>query len=625
MTLRDLRQAPFVLLDDSRRPHKAGRSVLFHSPEEIICAQTIQEVGPALARMDACLADGYHLAGWIAYECAAYFEPRLRASMKAKAGEPLIWMLATREAQPLTSFELEELFMASRRGSGRKCTLTFGDAKETPESYARALNRVHDYIAAGDVYQINHTFPLPCTLEGDALALYEQLRMSQPVPYGAFIDTGDAGLKGNGKGEAWQVLSLSPELFVERVGDRLACRPMKGTAPRGRTTAEDAAIAAELKGDPKSRAENLMIVDLIRNDLSRIAAPGSVRVPTLYEVEAYPTLHQMTSTVTADAPDGLVPSELLRALFPCGSVTGAPKVRAMEIIAELEKAPRGIYCGAIGHFSPAQGKLPARWSLNVPIRTLVFDHEGEGRLSIGSGVVADSATKAEYEECLLKARFAREESESFSLIETLRLDTGGSYHLLDRHMARLADSAAYFDFALNMDTVMEVLNDHAAAFEGSGEARRVRLLVGPRGSASVTSTALPASPVAPARVCLAATRTNSGDPFLVHKTTRRQVYDGAFARAFTAGYADILFFNERDELTEGAISTVFIVKDGQWFTPPIEAGVLPSILRSEVLARGEPHVTVAPISRAALLDADEIYIGNSVRGLRAVTLDLAEL
>ena len=620
MTLRDLRQAPFVLLDDSRRPHKAGRSVLFHSPEEIICARRLQDVGPALARMDACLADGYHLAGWIAYECAAYFEPRLRASMKAKAGEPLIWMLATREAQPLSSHELDELFMASRRGSGRKCMLTFGEARETPESYARALNRVHDYIAAGDVYQINHTFPLPCTLDGDPLALYEQLRMSQPVPYGAFIDTGETG-----KGEAWQVLSLSPELFVERVGDRLACRPMKGTAPRGRTTGEDAAIAAELKGDPKSRAENLMIVDLIRNDLSRIAAPGSVRVPALYEVEAYPTLHQMTSTVTADAPEGLVPSDLLRALFPCGSVTGAPKVRAMEIIAELEKAPRGIYCGAIGHFSPAEGKLPARWSLNVPIRTLVFDGEGEGRLSIGSGVVADSATKAEYEECLLKARFAREESESFSLIETLRLDVDGSYHLLDRHMARLADSAAYFDFALNMDTVTEVLGDHAAAFEGAGDARRVRLLVGPRGSASVTSTALPANPVAPARVCLAAARTNSGDPFLAHKTTRRQVYDGAFARAFTAGYADILFFNERDELTEGAISTVFIVKDGRWFTPPIEAGVLPGILRTELLTSGTNDVTVAPISRPELLAADEIYIGNSVRGLRAVTLDTTEL
>ncbi len=615
MSIRDLREAPFVLLDDSRPPHKAGRSVLFHSPEEVITAHTLAEVGPALARMDARLEEGCHLAGWIAYECAAHFEPRLRRVMTARAGEPLIWMLATRQAEALDSRALEDLFLASRRGSGRKAMLTFGDAAETPESYARALAHVHDYIAAGDVYQINHTFPLPCTLDGDALALYERLRQSQPVPYGAYIETGGD----------WRVLSLSPELFVERVGDRLTCRPMKGTASRGRTTGEDAAIISALRQDSKSRAENLMIVDLIRNDLSRIAAPGSVRVPALYEVETYPTLHQMTSTVTAEAPDGLTPSALLAALFPCGSVTGAPKVRAMEIIAALEKAPRGVYCGAIGHFSPAEGTTPARWSLNVPIRTLVLGADGAGRLSIGSGVVADSATTAEYEECLLKARFAREESEGFSLIETLRLDPDGQYHLLERHMARLRDSATYFDFALDMALVTEVLDDHAAAFAGTGEARRVRLLVGPRGSASVTSTALPASPLAPPRVCLSGTRTWSDDPFLAHKTTRRQVYDGAFARAFAAGYADILFFNERDELTEGAISTVFVVHDGKWTTPPLEAGVLPGILRAEILAAGPQDITVAPVSRDMLMTADEIHIGNSVRGLRRVTLDTAEL
>lgn len=620
MSIRDLRQAPFVLLDDSRPPHKAGRSVLFHTPDEVIRADRLQDVGEALARMDARLADGYHLAGWIAYECAAHFEPKLKHVMKPRTGEPLIWMIATRQAKVLDSHALADLFHASSRGTGRKSVLSFGEALEDEASYTSALNRVHDYIAAGDVYQINHTFPLPCTLDGDALSLYERLRVSQPVPYGAFIDTAD-----DGKGNNWRVLSLSPELFVERLGDTLTCRPMKGTAKRGRTTGEDAAISATLRSDAKSRAENLMIVDLIRNDLSRIATPGSVKVPALYEVETYPTLHQMTSTVTAAAPEGLTPSALLAALFPCGSVTGAPKVRAMEIIAELEKAPRGVYCGAIGHFSPAEGNAPARWSLNVPIRTLVFDKSGAGRLSIGSGVVADSATKAEYEECLLKARFAREETEGFSLIETLRLDTDGSYHLIDRHMARLQDSARYFDFALDMDGVREVLADHAAAFEGSTTARRVRLLVGPRGSASVTSTALPAQPVAAAKVCLSGTRTRSGDPFLAHKTTRRQVYDGTFARAFDAGYADVLFFNERDELTEGAISTVFVVHDGRWTTPPLEAGVLPGILRTELLESGTHDITVAPVSRAALMAADEIYIGNSVRGLRRVTLDPTEI
>ncbi|WP_417451602.1 aminodeoxychorismate synthase component I [Kordiimonas sp.] len=614
MNIRDLRQAPFVLLDDSRPAHRAGRSVLFHSPEHIITANRIEDIGPALARMDALVAEGYHLAGWLAYECAAYFEPRLKKSMTARPDEPLVWMLATRARATLDAAELEELFHASRRGSGRQARLDFGTPRESAVSYASALNRIHDYIAAGDVYQINHTFALPLSLEGDALALYERLRQSQPVPYGAFIDTGD-----------WRMLSLSPELFVERAGDQLTCRPMKGTAPRGRTLQEDNAVASFLRGDAKSRAENLMIVDLIRNDLSRIANPGSVRVPSLYEVEKYPTLHQMTSTVTAEAPDDLKPSGLLEALFPCGSVTGAPKVRAIEIIAELEQDARGVYCGAIGHFSPATDQDAPRWSLNVPIRTIALDSENKGRLSIGSGVVADSETAAEYDECLLKARFAREHANGFSLIETLKLEADGSYHLLERHMARLADSAAYFDFSYDEANVREVLADHAAAFEGSAEARRARLLVGPRGSASVTSTALPAAPQNEARVCLAMQRTRSDDPFLAHKTTRRQNYDGTYAQAFAKGYADALFFNEHDNLTEGAISTVFIVEAGRWATPPLDAGVLPGILRTELLASSRHNIAVETISRDRLLATDEIYIGNSVRGLRRVMLHDKEI
>ncbi|WP_262691968.1 aminodeoxychorismate synthase component I [Kordiimonas aestuarii] len=611
MSIRDLRQAPFVLLDDSRPPHRAGRSVLFHSPDDIITAHRLEEVGPALARMDDAVARGYHLAGWIGYECAAYFEPRIKKRMGPLASEPLLWMLVTRQHQSLTAAELNDLFHASHRGSGRPARLEIGTPKETSASYASALNRIHDYIAAGDVYQINHTFVLPVNVEGDALTLYERLRQNQPVPYGAFIDTGDR-----------RVLSLSPELFVERHKTHLACRPMKGTAPRGRTTAEDQTVAGFLRSDSKSRAENLMIVDLIRNDLSRIAKHGSVKVPALFEVEKYPTLHQMTSTVTADAPDDLTPSELLAALFPCGSVTGAPKVRAMEIINELEHDPRGVYCGAIGHFSPETNQGGPRWSLNVPIRTIVLDSAGHGRLSIGSGVVADSDTAAEYEECLLKARFAREDADSFSLIETLRLDTDGTYARLDRHLTRLADSAAYFDFTYDDANVREVLADHAAVFSGASKTRRVRLLVGPRGSASVTSTALPAKGQTEARVCIARQRTRSADRFLAHKTTRRQTYDGAFAQAFSAGYADTVFFNERNELTEGAISTVFIVEGGKWYTPPLDAGVLPGILRAELLASDEMKIIVEPISRRRFLDADEIYIGNSVRGLRRVTLDI---
>ncbi len=614
MTAAHLRQEPFVLLDDSRPPHLAGHSLLFHSPQEIVTAHSFDEVGPALDRIDALQQQGLHVVGWISYECAAHFEPRLSAVIKNKAPEPLIWMMATEHRRELAPHELADMFFQARRGNGRPSNLNFGESGETKKSYAEALARIHAYIEAGDVYQINHTFQLPADLDGDFLALYEDLRHNQPVPFGALINTG-----------AWRVLSLSPELFVERSGNALTSRPMKGTAPRGRNNEEDAAQANFLQTDAKSRAENLMIVDLIRNDLSRIALPASVTVPALFEVERYPTLHQMTSTVTAAVPEGLTPSQLLAALFPCGSVTGAPKVRALEIIGELEKSPRGIYCGAIGHFSPKTQTQSAHWCLNVPIRTVVLDENGKGRMSVGSGVVADSNTENEYDECLLKARFAQQQAEDFSLIETMRLDQSGEYHMLAAHLGRLKASAAYFNFNVDEAGLRDALEDHAAAFEDKDLPRRVRVLSGPRGSVSITSTLLPASPAKPLTVCLAKERVASGDPFLAHKTTNRKIYDGAYARAFKAEYADILFFNEHNELTEGAISTVFIVCDGHWYTPPLEAGVLPGVLRTSLLDGEDPAVNVRPISKAMLLSADTIYIGNSVRGLREVTLALVEM
>ncbi len=616
MNVTDLRHAPMVLLDDSRPAHRAGRSLLFHDPETVIVAHTLEEVGPALEAMDAALASGLHLAGWISYECAAHFEPRLKPRMTKRADEPLIWMMATRHRKTLTPSDMTEALFSARRGNRHMAKLEIGDSPVTEVDYLAAIEKVHHYIHAGDVYQINYTFPLPCTLEGDALALYERLRASQPVPFGAYIDTGaDHG--------GHKVLSLSPELFVRREGDRLTGKPMKGTAPRGLTLEADEAVAAALKSDEKSRAENLMIVDLIRNDLSRISEPGSVQVTGLFETECYPTLWQMTSTITAKASEGLTPSGLLNALFPCGSVTGAPKVRALEIIAELEAAPRGIYCGAIGHFSPPDPSAGENgqmdWSLNVPIRTLTFGPDGKGRLSVGSGVVADSDPTGEYEECLLKARFTRTEAKDFSLIETMKLEVDGNFDLLDEHLARLEASARYFDFALDRADALAMLDEHGEACMPLDAPRRVRLLLGQTGAVTVTSA--PLLPQAQTgRVCLAKDRVKSDDTFLHHKTTRRELYDGAFARAFKAGYDDILFFNEKDELTEGAISNVFIVKDGLWLTPPLACGLLAGTLRQALLADHTPAIAEQMIRREDLLAADEVYIGNSVRGLRRVTV-----
>ncbi len=615
----DLRSAPLVLLDDSRPLHRAGRSLAFVQPEEVIVAERLDEVPAALAAIDKAYAAGLHVAGWIAYEAAAAFEPRIAAATKTMPDEPLIWMIATKHRISLDSRHVTDALTAARQGPARRNLMRPDTAPHAEEKHRAAVERIQAYIEAGDVYQVNMTFPMHGDLAGDPLALYEKLRRRQPVPYGAYIDTGDI----DDEGRRYRVLSLSPELMIARDHDELASRPMKGTAPRGRTLGEDAAIANALARDEKNRAENLMIVDLIRNDMSRIATPGSVTVEDLFSVERYRTLHQMTSTVRATADAHLTPSRLVRALFPCGSVTGAPKIRAQEIIGALETAPRGVYCGAIGHFSHRMDGGPD-WMLNVPIRTIVMDTAGHGRFPVGSGIVADSDAKAEFEECLLKARFMETPSLTFDLIETIRWEAGHGYALLPQHLARLAASAAYFDFRFDRDEVIASLDQHSILMTGRGGLHRVRLLLRADGAVSVTSAPFTPAPesIVPT-VALSPESVSSKDPFLFHKTTHRSLYNRATSESLAAGHADMLFFNEHDRLTEGAISNVFIVKDGEWITPPVEEGLLPGIFRAAFLderaAEGRP-VTVRPIGRNELFDADSLYIGNALRGLRAVRL-----
>jgi len=610
----DFRQAPLVLLDDSRPGHRAGRSLLFDRPDQVIVARSFDELPAAFAAMDAAYKGGLHLAGWVSYECARHFEPRLETCITETAPEPLVWMIATKHRADLDGGQVQEALHRAQGGNARMARLTLGESPLSKDQYLADIGRIHDLIRAGDVYQINHTFPLPCRLSGDPLTLFETLRASQPVPFGAYLDTGESA-------DGFTVLSLSPELFLRRRGDLLISRPMKGTAPRGLSLADDEAIMTALASDEKSRAENLMIVDLIRNDLSRISVPGSVKVNSLFEVERYRSLHQMTSSVQAQARDDLVPSQLLAGLFPCGSVTGAPKVHAMEVIASLEKSPRGVYCGAIGHFSPPGKRHPADWALNVPIRTLVLERNGAGRLSVGSGVVADSSAAGEYEECLLKARFAAASTPTpFSLIETFRLSPDGSFNHLNEHLARLKASATYFDYAFDADAVHAGLQDHVASLGPLDQPRRARLLLAEDGSVSVSSLPLVENGSHAAKVCLSATAVRSDDVFLYHKTTRRTLYDAAFTKAHKAGFDDLLFFNERNELTEGAVSNVFINSGGSWMTPPVSAGVLPGILRQQLLNDPTRQITVQTIRRQDLLGADEIYIGNSLRGLRRAIL-----
>ncbi len=619
----DLDHAPFVLLDDSRAPHRAGPSYLFHSPDYIIQADTFSDLPAALKRLDQAHTDGLHTAGWISYEAAACLEPKLAARLTQKTPEPLIWMMATRHRKQLTPQALDDFF--TENPTGAQANISLSPPSHNQNAYLRALKKIHAYIQAGDVYQINHTFDVPIEISGDPLSLYRVLRESQPVAYGAYIDTGPTG--GDTK-----ILSLSPELFLKKQKDTLTAKPMKGTAPRGATAREDRMVSKNLQTDEKSRAENLMIVDLIRNDLSKIAAPHSVRVDHLFETETYPTLIQMTSSVSAQAKENLTPSQLLKAMFPCGSVTGAPKIRAMEIIHALEDGPRGVYCGTIGHFSPATKDHAETWTLNVPIRTLCLSVNKTGRFNIGSGIVADSKPDAEYDECQLKARFIQARRPPFHLIETLRLEAG-NYPLLQQHIKRLEASASYFDFKCNPDQIKTMLYKNALSFKPSA-IHRCRLLLDKRGNCQIESTAFEGSPYYGPhdyRVCAAARPigtvmldpipVDSKDVFLRHKTSLRARFDVAFQDAQKDGHQDCLFANQEGHITEGAISNIFLVYGDQIITPPIGDGLLPGILRDQLIDMTQsPSVTIRSIPISELQKAEVILIGNALRGLRRVTL-----
>jgi para-aminobenzoate synthetase/4-amino-4-deoxychorismate lyase len=471
---------PFVLIDDSLSP--GGDAWLFENPLEIVSCDEPDGVPAALDRVAAAGRDGLHAAGFLAYELGYLLEPKLAPLLPPDRRQPLIWMGLFGEPLRLDR-EGIDLFLDTQ-STGDPHSVEALDQTVERTHYLEAIGRVRDYIAAGDVYQINYTFHHRFRLTGDPVSLYRDLRRRQPVAHGALL-----------RGPDWHLLSLSPELFVDIRNGHATARPMKGTAKRGATPAEDAGIAAWLRADEKSQAENLMITDLLRNDLSRIALIGSVHVPDLFTVETYPTVHQMTSTVEARLRPGAGFREVVKGLFPCGSVTGAPKIRAMEIIRELEAGPRGPYCGSVGMVAP-NGDL----RFNVAIRTLFVDSGGAGEMGIGSGIVHDSDPAAEYEECLLKAHFLTAPHEGFQLIETMRWSDFEGFYLLERHLARLENSARFF--GIPFDSAMVRLR-LAEAVRGLRGRQRVRLLLDRDGAVTVATTpiALPDPPLLAAGGC----------------------------------------------------------------------------------------------------------------------------
>ncbi|MBI1921323.1 MAG: aminodeoxychorismate synthase component I [Geobacter sp.] len=580
-------KGPLVLLE-SLVPGPEGKSWRFHGFREIVAAVTPAEVLPALHRVEELVESGLHAAGFIAYEAAAAFDPAL--AVHPPGDLPLLWFAIFSERLPVTpdSSRVERAFR-----------LGHWEPSLTREEYCRDVENIRELIAAGDTYQVNSTFRLRANFEGDPLTLYHTLRRAQRAPFCAFIDTG-----------RHQVLSASPELFFSLRDGVLTTRPMKGTAPRGRWLEEDRALRDSLRESSKERAENLMIVDLLRNDLGMVAETGSVQVPSMFDVETLETVHQMTSTVTARLRPGLGISDIMGALFPCGSVTGAPKKRTMEIIRELEDLPRGIYTGCIGYISPGQEAV-----FSVAIRTVVTDWEsGAAELGVGSGITWDSQPEAEYDECLAKGRFARLDIPEFSLIETLLHEPGKGYFLLERHLARLARSAEYFRFPFDRDAVLKRLEALAPTLPGR---QKVRLLLDRSSAISLESAPIDLDPEgAELTVTLAAETVDSTDPFLYHKTTHRPLYTAELPRH--PGCADAIFMNERGEVTEGANHNVVARIDGSLVTPALPCGLLPGTFREELLARGE--IVEGIIMREDLRIAEELWLINSVRGWRKVRI-----
>ncbi|QEX16822.1 aminodeoxychorismate synthase, component I [Hypericibacter terrae] len=585
-------EGPFVLLDDNRSPEAGSR--LYADPVEILRCDDPAEVEATLARIAGARVRGLHAVGYLAYELGYALEPKLAPLMPAGRDGPLIWMGLFRTPELLSRAQTAAFLDREVRDAHR-----LGETRPSWDraTYGKAFRQVRDYIGAGDVYQINLTFKLGFDVEGDPLSLYRELRGKQHVAYGAVIRT-----------EADWILSLSPELFVRIDGNRAVGKPMKGTAARGPTPEDDEAARAFLRSDEKSRAENLMIVDLIRNDLGRIARIGSVKVDGLFEVETYETVHQMISTVSARLLPDIGADEVIRRLFPCGSITGAPKIRAMEIIRELEAGPRDVYTGAIGWFAP-DGDL----CLNVAIRTLKIDQAGRGEMGIGSGLVYDSDEAAEYEECLLKARFLTVPHRPFELIETMLWQREAGWTLLERHLERLHRSAAYFGFPCDPETVRAQLE--AASLGFAGACCRVRLLLDREGAIRIAATAIPVPSAAGLmRYAISDRATDSRDPFLFHKTTRRALYDGELERlSRETGCDEVLFLNERGELTEGSRTNLFLERGGRLLTPPLSSGLLDGTLRRELLATGRAQEAVLTLEDLAR--AEHVFLGNSVRGL----------
>jgi len=576
----------------------AERAFRLAEPVGVIEARRPSEVAGAIDAAGSAAARGLWAAGFVAYEAAPGLDPELSVHVRAPddpfAELPLAWFALFERKEDLPPLEPGRLDPSGSAGSPWRPSVDRA-------TYDAAVERIRELIAAGHTYQVNHTIRLRAMIQGDERGFYRDLCLAQRGGYAAFLDLG-----------RYRVLSASPELFFRIDGERITTRPMKGTAPRGRWLAEDEEIAARLVASSKDRAENAMIVDLLRNDLGRICRTGSVEVERMLEAERFETVWQLTSTIEGDLRPEITLLDTFRALFPSGSVTGAPKVRTTRIIADLEDSARGPYCGAIGYLAPAGSGEP-RASFNVAIRTVVLDAQTRtAEYGVGGGITHDSSASGEYEEIVAKARVLTDVRPAFELFESLAHVPAEGFRHLDEHLERLAGSAGYFGFRFEPEAAAAALKRAVAEVTGPSV---VRLMLARDGGLSTDVRDLPPADDA-VRVALDDEPVDPSDVWLFHKTTRRAPYERRRERR--PDVDDVLLVNDRGEVTESTIANLAVRLDGVWVTPPVDAGLLPGTYRNVLLREG--RVTERPVTVGELRGAGELALVSSVRGWRPAAL-----
>lgn len=594
-----------VLLDDveSSREHPSSR--LYQHVKHAWRVDRTTELEDCFAQMQAALDRGDYLVTLFSYELGYYLH-----GIPCKYSEPLplIRAWSFTGVNKYSKAEIDTWLQNALTKEDQVVGVMNLHDSIDEQSFAKDVAQIKEWIRSGDTYQINHSYRMTGQAYGSPLALYTQLRERQPGRYGAYLEDGKDFL-----------LSQSPELFIKRTNGVFTAQPMKGTADARQYSAHD------LADDPKNQAENVMIVDLLRNDLGRISEPGSVEVPALFEVNRHGNVLQMTSTVQAKARPHLSIADILRAVFPCGSVTGAPKKRSMEIIQELENRPRAWYCGALGWFDPN-----GDFALSVPIRTLQMEgneHSSQFVLGVGAGITIDSEAQAEYQECQIKAAFLSGLPSGLGLFETIRFNAEAGIKriaLYHEHLARLSHSAKALRIPLNADEVCILLEQTAVQLPAN-TTYRVRLDLSCSGALSISSAPLDDLPPS-VRVFWAhdilknvadQIRMQSSNPLLLHKTTQRSLYDAGWQKAVSMGGFDALFINEQDQVTEGGRTSIFVrpQDSDEWLTPPLSAGVLPGVMRASVLSNSTIKAREANLSISDLLGANEIMLCNALRGM----------